>query len=101
MAKSQSQSHITDYFKTALDAVKNNSKVQILCVHDYNTTGITGEIDQAYGPYAALIKGTGMSQKTSAGSLGSFGHGSKAPFSYSKIRSVFYYTKIINKNDKI
>ena len=101
MAKSQLQSHITDYFKTALDAVQNNSKVQILCVHDYNTTGITGEIDQAYGPYAALIKGTGMSQKTSAGSLGSFGHGSKAPFSYSKIRSVFYYTKIINKNDKI
>ena len=48
MAKSQSQSHITDYFKTALEAVQSNSKVQILCVHDYNTTGITGEIDNSF-----------------------------------------------------
>ena len=42
----------------------------------------------------ALVKGTGITQKNAAGSLGSFGHGSKAPFSYSKIRSLFYYTKI-------
>ena len=99
MAKSQSLSHVIDYFKTALGAVRSKSKVQILCVHDYNTTGITGDLDKAYGPYAALIKGTGMSQKPGAGSLGSFGHGSKAPFSYSKIRSIFYYTKIINKKN--
>ena len=54
-------------------------------------------MDKLYGPYAALIKGTGMSQKVTAGSLGSFGHGSKAPFAYSTIRTVFYYTKIFNQ----
>lgn len=58
-------------------------------------------MDKLYGPYAALIKGTGMSQKVTAGSLGSFGHGSKAPFAYSTIRTVFYYTKIINEKKKI
>ena len=40
------------------------------------------------------MKGAGVSQKAAVGSLGSFGHGSKAPFAFSPTRSIYYLTRI-------
>ena len=57
--------------------------------------GLTGPIDGETGSWFALTKGAGKS-KFSSGSLGSFGHGSKAPFTYSSTRTVFYYSRIKN-----
>lgn len=94
MALEQDLQHVIDYYDTAIKAIDERTNVPVLCIHDYSTHGLRGNISGASGAWAALVKGTGITQKNAAGSLGSFGHGSKAPFSYSKIRSLFYYTKI-------
>lgn len=94
MAKEQNLPHVIEYYNTAIKAIEDRTNVPVLCIHDYSTFGLTGDIGAASGAWAALVKGTGITQKSSSGSLGSFGHGSKAPFSYSKIRSLFYLTKI-------
>lgn len=90
---------VRDY-KHSIKIIKSTQNVPILSIHDYNTTGLTGEIDEQKGSWMALIKSTGCSQKDSIGSLGSFGHGSKAPFAYSPTRSIFYFSHIINKDGK-
>lgn len=98
MATKQDLPHVVDYYKSAIKAIDELTNVPVLCVHDYSTFGLRGDIDGASGAWAALVKGTGITQKNASGSLGSFGHGSKAPFSYSEIRSIFYYSKIQNSD---
>lgn len=73
--------------------------VKILGVHDYNTKGLTGPTydppsEPATGPWLALVKGAGMTFKDSNAALGSFGHGSRAPFAMSELRTLFYLTRI-------
>lgn len=80
-------------YKNGIEQIKQPT-VSVLSVHDYNTTGLTGPLDGMHGSWVALIKGTGISQKSGPGSLGSFGHGSKAPFTISNIRSIFYLSRI-------
>jgi hypothetical protein len=80
--------------------IKEKNKVNFLCIHDSNTTGLTGPIGGPIGPWFALTKGSGLSQKPNPTSLGSFGHGSKAPFANSNVRSLFYLTKIEQDNKK-
>ena len=100
MAKEQQLDHVVAFYDRAIKAIKKRVNVPILSIHDYNTVGLTGPIDKPVGAWSALVKGAGITQKSSPGSLGSFGHGSKAPFSYSQIRSVFYYTKIAKGKNK-
>ena len=85
---------VVRYYQTAIEKLNHPKSVNVLCVHDYNTIGLTGPINEEYGSWFALIKGAGMSQKHGIGSLGSFGHGSKAPFVFSSTRSLFYLTSI-------
>lgn len=75
----------------------SKKKVPVLCVSDFNTTGLTGStrLHDASGQWIALTKGVGLTQKT-GGSLGSFGHGSKAPFTMSPLRSIYYLTETEN-----
>ena len=93
-AKIQNLDDVVKYYQNAVDLIQSSKKVNLLCIHDFNTTGLTGPTDQEYGSWFALTKGSGMSQKQGIGSLGSFGHGSKAPFAFSSTRSVFYLTSI-------
>ena len=100
MARDQELDHVITYYNTAIATIDKEESVPVLAIHDFSTLGLTGPIGKPTGAWSALVKGTGITQKASVGSLGSFGHGSKAPFSYSKIRTVFYYTKIaLNGND--
>lgn len=88
----QNSGQAVNFYEEAEATIKQK-KLPLLCVHDSNTTGLTGPIDGPNGAWYALTKGTGLTQKIGP-SLGSFGHGSKAPFVSSKLRSVFYLSVI-------
>lgn len=91
-AEQQGIRHAVEFYDNALSMLASET-CDMLCIHDANTSGLEGPMDGPGGSWFALTKGAGLSQKP-AGALGSFGHGSKAPFSMSSIRSVFYYTQI-------
>jgi hypothetical protein len=87
------------FFERAAKAVKNTKLIPIFTISDFNTSGLMGDYDDSKetfkaGQWYALIKGSGLSLKSSDGALGSFGHGSKAPFAVSALRTVFYFSQI-------
>lgn len=85
-----------DFYRAALEHLSEES-IQVLAVHDFNTTGLTGPtaFQQGHpgGPWWALVRSTGRNTKATAGAGGSYGHGSKAPIAFSGLRSVFYFTE--------
>ena len=89
-AQMQNLAPAVDFYDRAIKLINNQNKINFLCIHDSNTTGLTGPLTGPNGAWFALTKGAGLSQKTSASSLGSFGHGSKAPFANSNVRALFY-----------
>lgn len=87
----------SSFFSRAISLIEKNTKIPFFGIHDFNTTGLTGPLESNIGkpgPWLALVKGSGLSIKNLPGSLGSFGHGSKAPFAISQLRTVFYFSKI-------
>ena len=94
IAEKQGLGEVVQFYQHGLTQIEKSKEIKVFCIHDYNTKGLTGPIDEPFGPWHAITKGAGISQKSSSGSLGSFGHGSKAPFLYSDTRTVFYLTKI-------
>ena len=98
MMERQGLSVEASVYEKALKEV-DQPHVAILSVHDYNTKGLEGDLDEAFGSWVALVKGAGMSQKSATGALGSYGHGSKAPFTMSNIRSIFYLSRIQPEGD--
>ena len=100
VVKEQGHDDDVKYYENGIRRIKELKEVPVLCVHDFNTFGLTGLTKGVTGSWIALVKGKGMSQKISSGALGSFGHGSKAPFVFSDIRTIFYYTKIKNDDGK-
>lgn len=86
------------FYQRAIDQVADGH-VTFLGVHDYNTRGLTGPTfdppeNPQSGPWLALVKGAGMTFKESSSALGSFGHGSRAPFAMSELRTLFYLSRI-------
>ena len=85
-----------DFYRAALKNLSGDS-IQVLAVHDFNTTGLTGattfQPGHTGGPWWALVRSTGRNTKANAGAGGSYGHGSKAPIAFSGLRSVFYFTE--------
>ena len=77
-AEKQELKQAVNFYDSALVFLKSK-KIKILEIHDYNTTGLTGPISGPTGPWFALTKGAGLTQKNSGASLGSFGHGSVIP----------------------
>ena len=87
------------FFERAIGSIKEAKSIPIFTISDFNTCGLEGDYDDSKenfkaGQWYALIKGSGLSLKASDGALGSFGHGSKAPFAVSSLRTVFYYSQI-------
>ncbi|MBJ6984337.1 hypothetical protein [Luteimonas sp. MC1750] len=78
------------FFDIATSALRERS-VSVLTVEDYGTTGLLGP-SVAGRPFHALVKGSGVSQKSSADAGGSFGIGKNAAFAVSQLRTVFYST---------
>ena len=89
------------FFRRALDQVETSKIIPFFSIHDYQTTGLTGPTESGKekpGSWLALVKGSGLSIKNAPGSLGSFGHGSKAPFAISQLRTVFYFSRILENS---
>ena len=82
------------FYRRALKQLSPGMSVQVLAIHDFNTTGLRGPTNYTNDPgsWWKLVRSTGSSFKTNAGAAGSFGHGSKAPFAFSGARAVLYYT---------
>lgn len=85
------------FYKRAMELAQT-SELQILGFHDWGTSGLTGPIQekpgQLPGSWLALVRGQGVNLKSESDSLGSFGQGSKAPVSLSRLRTLFYLTQI-------
>lgn len=99
----QSETHKSvKFFEHAVQAINGAKTIPVFTISDFNTCGLEGDYDDTDPKFKgdkwyALIKGSGLSQKATDGALGSFGHGSKAPFAASALRTVFYYSQISNK----
>lgn len=94
MANQHKLPHVAAYYRNASDSLGSKKKVPVLTISDFNTTGLIGPLDEPRGPWFALTKGTGITQKQNSSSLGSFGHGSKAPFLMADLRTLYYLTKV-------
>ena len=68
-AQTQNLESAEAFYVRALEKIDGATK-SFLAIHDFNSRGLTGDIDSDAGAWSALVKGTGISQK-SAGSLGS------------------------------
>ena len=99
MAGSQGLDDVVNFYDHSVQEVAKIRNVKVLSIHDFNTRGLVGPLDEPRGAWSALVKGAGISQKASSGALGSFGHGSKAPFAYSQTRSLFYLSRIDEKGN--
>lgn len=80
----------TQFFELACAAIRKPA-ISILAVEDYGTTGLLGPSIPGT-PFHALVKGSGVSQKSSSDAGGSFGIGKNAAFAVSQFRTVFYST---------
>jgi hypothetical protein len=102
----QSDTHSSvKFFEHAVQSINSAKTIPVFTISDFNTCGLEGDYDDTDPKFKgdkwyALIKGSGLSQKATDGALGSFGHGSKAPFAASSLRTVFYFSQI-SKNGKI
>ena len=96
MAAIQKLQTACEFHDRAVKTISSKADVPVLVISDSNTNGLSGPIDEEHGPWFALTKGTGITQKQGEGSLGSFGHGSKAPFAMGALRTVYYLTRTVN-----
>ncbi len=78
------------FFERAVKLI-NQSKITVLQIEDFNTTGVSGPCENGT-PYYALMKASGQSKKIGENSIGTFGIGKYAPFVVSELRTVFIST---------
>lgn len=85
----------TKFFQDGLALIKNvGSPTRFLTVSDFNTKGLTGDPKAIQNsPWGALLNADGINQNSSE-ALGSFGIGHRAPFAFTKLRTIFYLTEI-------
>ena len=96
-ATKQKYDKAKEFYKDAIKIIDKEESVPVLAIHDYNTKGLYGDIGEDTGPWNALVRGTGITDGKKDG-LGSYGHGSKAPFTLSNTRSILYLTYIKSGN---
>jgi hypothetical protein len=78
------------FFDNAIELL-SKSKIPVLKISDYNTTGVRGPCENGT-PYYALLKASGQSKKDQTTAAGSYGIGKYAPFAVSALRTVFVTT---------
>ncbi|WP_027127958.1 hypothetical protein [Fusobacterium perfoetens] len=78
-------------FLSKIDKIFLSSKIRVLRISDYNTTGLTGANLERNSCWQNLVKASGVSDK-GGNSGGSFGIGKSAPFACSDLRTIFYST---------
>src|SRR5690606_29721587 len=89
-AKSSRNDKEIDFFSRARE-VLTADRLKILRISDSNTKGLIGPAAPGT-PFHSLVKASGVSNKDSDTSGGSFGIGKKAAFAASELQTVFYST---------
>lgn len=79
------------HLRRALETICGQ-QVKVLEISDFNTTGLTGPIDDELSVFNALVKGDGVTNKPDATSAGSFGIGKNAAYAVSDLQTVIYST---------
>jgi uncharacterized membrane protein YgcG len=88
------------FFNQALKELDKRT-IQVLEISDFNTTGMDGPSENGT-PFYAFMKARGQSKKTSDTATGSYGIGKFAPYTVSKIRTIFLSTVYVdNANQHI
>jgi hypothetical protein len=85
------------FFDNAIELL-TKSKIAVLKISDYNTTGVRGPCENGT-PYYALLKASGQSKKNQTTAAGSYGIGKYAPFAVSALRTIFV-TTVWERNDR-
>lgn len=102
-AKKDGHAKATAFYKQSVELLESDQPIQVLGIHDFGTTGLTGTTDDELddpSAWLALVKGTGETVKQVEGAGGSYGHGSSAPLALSQLRSVLYYS-LTTQNDSV
>ncbi len=88
----QKQQHPKEikFFEQAVRTASQES-IPILKISDHNTSGLVGPCETGK-PFHALVKSTGISQKETDTSGGSFGIGKNAVYALSDFQTAFYST---------
>jgi len=87
------------FFKQALGAINDRKQIGVLVYQDFNTTGLSGEDDDANSSFNACVLSEGQSIKKDSDSGGSYGIGKNSIFGISKTRTVIYSS--FNTSDEI
>ena len=90
-AAASAQEKDVDFFQQALGVIEAES-IRVLRIADFNTKGLAGPPGDHGTPFHSLLKGSGVSNKESETSGGSFGIGKNASFAVSDLQTVFYST---------
>jgi hypothetical protein len=90
LAQWKDQKKEREFFERAIK-VAEQSRIPVLSVEDYGTTGLVGPAVKGK-PFHALVKSSGVSQKADTDAGGSFGIGKNAAFAICSLRTVFYST---------
>lgn len=70
-------------------------KIPVLKISDYNTTGLCGVHEEKGSNWSGLVRERSATNKTN-GDSGAYGVGKFAPFTFSSVRTIFYFTKTID-----
>lgn len=89
-AKQKKDDKEIEFFERAKEVLEED-EIPMLKVEDRNTKGLVGPAVPGK-PFHSLVKGTGVSNKESDTSGGSFGIGKNAAFAASEVQTVFYST---------
>lgn len=81
------------------ESLLSQETMDFLVISDYNTKGLTGaqNLQEKRTVWEALTNSSGVTNKSSGGSGGSYGIGKSAPFACSALRTVFYNTYAIDE----
>ncbi len=94
--KNATQEKDVDFFSEALKLL-NAPAVKVLRISDYNTKGLIGPPEQSGTPFHSLLKASGVSNKESDTSGGSFGIGKNASFAVTDLQTVLYSTRYVDE----
>lgn len=80
------------FLQKAIDILSKET-IPALRIRDRNTTGLVGGNEEWNRPYYRLIRGQGYSKSEGVGG-GTYGIGQRAPFAFSPLRTVLYYSRL-------
>lgn len=88
---SKNEGRKAEIFFEAAKTELEKSKITVLEISDYNTKGMKGPSKNGT-PFYAFMKAKGQSKKESETATGSYGIGKFAPYTVSKLRTIFLST---------